>query len=193
MDKQSKPFKYVKDYLTFYDFGGELPFEWDCYGAKIGRQTYFGDEFVRACEEGYIKSIGHFTSINGTAKIAVDQHQNMTFVSDEIAGFFTEENKDKFRNKYLSDPKRPYDTNQRLMTIGSKVWIGANAFINCSKVTSIGDGAIIGSGAVVVEVLSKFSSDSSLFPFLNFPSDGSGQAYIHMQLSLIPVDLQFAP
>lgn len=151
MDEQSGPFKHVADYLTFYDFGGELPFEWDCYGAKVGRQTYFGDGVVSACEDGYIKRIGHFTSINSTAKIANDHHQNMTFVSDEIADLFTPENQDKFRNQYLADPKRPYDANQRLLTIGSDVWIGAHAFINCSKVTSIGDGAIIGSGAVVLD------------------------------------------
>ncbi len=41
--------------------------------------------------------------------------------------------------------------NQRLLTIGSDGWIGANVFINCSKVTAIGDGAIIGSGAVVLK------------------------------------------
>ena len=151
MDEQSKPFKFVDDYLTFYDLGGELPFKWECCGAKIGRQTYFGDGFAGACENGYIKSIGHFTSINSTAEIANDHQQNMTFVSDDVSNFFTEENKERFRSKYLADPKRPYDTNQRLLTIGSDVWIGAYAFINCSKVTSIGDGAIIGSGAVVLE------------------------------------------
>lgn len=151
MDEQSKSFKYVDDYLTFYDFGGQLPFEWECYGTKIGRQTYFGDGFAGSCEDGYIKSIGHFTSINGTADMANDHQQNMTFMSDDIAEFFTKENKARFRSKYLADPKRPYDTNQRLLTIGSDVWIGAYAFINCSKVTSIGDGAIIGSGAVVLE------------------------------------------
>ena len=142
MDEQSKAFKFVDDYLTFYDFGGELPFEWECYGAKIGRQTYFGAGFAGSCENGYIKC---------TAEMANDHQQNMTFMSDDISKFFTEENKVKFRSKYLADPKRPYDANQRLLTIGSDVWIGAYAFINCSKVTSIGDGAIIGSGAVVLE------------------------------------------
>ena len=151
MDEQSSRFKFVDDYLTFYDFGGELPFEWDCYGAKIGRQTYFSEGFAGACEDGYIKSIGHFTSINGTAEMANDHQQNMTFVSDDVSDFFTDENKEKFKNKYLADPKRPYDVNQRQLTIGSDVWIGAYAFINCSKVKSIGDGAIIGSGAVVIE------------------------------------------
>lgn len=151
MDEQSKPFKFVDDYLTFYDFGGELPFEWDCYGAKIGRQTYFSDGIVRACKEGYIKNIGHFTSINGTVEMANDHQHNMIFQSDDISDFFTESNKNLFVNQFCTDPKRPYQVNQRLLTIGNDVWIGANVFINCSKVTTIGDGAIIGSGAVVLE------------------------------------------
>jgi len=150
-DGQSETFQDVTDYICFSDPGKEMPFEWDCHGAKIGRQTYFGDGFVGACEEGYIKSIGHFTSINGTAEIANDHQQNMVFMSDDITNFFSKENKAKFKRRYLADPKRPYDANQRLLTIGSDVWIGAYAFINCSKVTSIGDGAIIGAGAVVNE------------------------------------------
>jgi serine acetyltransferase len=35
------------------------------------------------------------------------------------------------------------------LVIGNDVWIGANAFINTSSCHSIGDGAIIGAGAVV--------------------------------------------
>jgi len=150
-DGQSGPFRYAEDYTCFSDAGGQLPFEWDCHGAKIGRQTYFGDGLAGSCADGYIKSIGHFTSINGTADMANDHQQNMCFVSDDISDFFSEENKAKFKRKYLADPKRPYDANQRLLTIGSDVWIGAYAFINCSKVTSIGHGAIIGAGAVVNE------------------------------------------
>ncbi len=142
MDEQSESFQYVNDYLTFYDFGGELPFEWDCYGAKIGRQTYFSDGIVEACKEGYIKSIGHFTSISGTVKMANDHQQNMTFQSDDISAFFTEANKTLFENKFRADPKCPYQVNQRLLTIGNDVWIGANAFINCSKVTTIGDALV---------------------------------------------------
>jgi acetyltransferase-like isoleucine patch superfamily enzyme len=151
IDEQSKHFKHVDDYLTFNDLGGELPFEWECFGVKIGRQTYFGEAVAGACQEGYIESIGQFTSINGTAEIAVDHQHNMTFVSDDIQNFFTDKNMDLFRNKYLADPKHPYATNKCRITIGSDVWIGAYSFINASKVKSIGDGAIIGAGAVVLE------------------------------------------
>jgi len=151
LDEQSKPFKYYRDYLTFYDFGGELPFEWECHGVKIGRQTYISDSFADACGEGYIERIGHFTSVNGTAEIACDHQHNMTFVSDDIADVFSDENKALFKEKYLGDPKHPYATGKKRIIIGSDVWIGAYSFINSSKVTSIGDGAIIGSGAVVLE------------------------------------------
>ena len=154
MDEQSKTFKYYDDYLTFYDFGGELPFEWDCYGANIGRQTYI-NSLADACKEGYIKSVGHFTSVNGTAQMANDHQQNMIFQSDDVSEFFTEENKVLFRNRYLADPKRPYDVNRRLLTIGSDVWIGANVTI--LKGVTIGEGAIIGACSLVTKDVSPYS------------------------------------
>lgn len=151
LDEQSKPFKSVVDYLTFSDLGGELPFEWECCGVKIGRQTYFSDGVAGACKEGYIERIGQFTSINGTVKIAVNHQLDMTFVSDDIQRFFTDENMAVFQSKLLSNPNHPYAYGKKPMTIGNDVYIGAYAFINASKVTKIGDGAIIGSGAVVLE------------------------------------------
>ncbi len=151
MDEQSKGFKYVDDYLTFNDPGGELPFEWECHGIKIGRETYFSDAVARACKEGYIKSIGHFTSINGSVDIAVNHQLDMTFVSDDIQQLFTKENMALFQQRLLSNTNHPYSYSKSPMTIGSDVYIGANVFINTSKVTCIGDGAIIGSGAVVLE------------------------------------------
>jgi aminocyclitol acetyltransferase len=151
MDEQSKPFKFVDDYLTFNDPGGELPFEWECFGVKVGRQTYFGDDIAEGCENGYIESIGHFTSINGSADIGVNHQLNMTFTSDDIEHFFTAENKALFESKVRTNPQHPYAHGKNRITIGSDVYIGANAFINASRVTSIGDGAIIGAGAVLLE------------------------------------------
>ena len=43
------------------------------------------------------------------------------------------------------------------MTIGADVWIGANTYINASKVTSIGNGAIIAAGAIVNENVPDFA------------------------------------
>jgi aminocyclitol acetyltransferase len=74
---------------------------------------------------------------------------NMMAISNMIP--FNDENQTKFDEKCLSDPKNPYVVNEKLLTIGNDVWIGANVFINSSTVKSIGNGAIIGAGAVVLE------------------------------------------
>lgn len=149
LDEQSKSFKDVYDYICFSDLGKELPFEWELFGAKIGRQTYFGKGVAEACENGYIESIGRYTSINSSVLMHVDHHRNMSFISDEVEDYFTDENRELYKQRYKEDAKHPYASGKAKLTIGNDVWMGANAFINCSKVTSIGDGAIIGSGAVV--------------------------------------------
>jgi len=150
-DQQSESFEYVADYFNFADDGGELPFEWACFGVEVGRQTYFGDGIVSGCQEGYIERIGHFTSINCSADMGVNHQLNMIFTSDDIEYFFDDENKALFQSKLKANKQHPYAHGKQGITIGSDVYIGANAFINASRVTSIGDGAIIGSGAVVIE------------------------------------------
>lgn len=150
-DAQSAGFRDVRDYLCFSDLGKELPFEWECFGAKIGKQTYFGDKVVGACRNGYIERIGAFTSINATVRIHVDHHMGMSFISDELVDFLTEENRGIFDRLCAADPKHPYALGKPRLAIGSDVWIGSGAFIDCSKVSSIGDGAVIGAGAVVLE------------------------------------------
>lgn len=149
-DEQSTAFKYAEDYLTF-DECSELPFEWECHGVKIGRESYMGDNFAGACENGYIESIGHFTSINGSADMGVNHQLGMVFTSDDIMHLFTDENKALFESRLNADKQHPYARGKKRITIGSDVYIGANSFINVSRVTSIGDGAIIGAGAVVLE------------------------------------------
>ena len=150
-DAMSAGFRYVDDYLTFDDEGSELPFAHTCFDVPVGRQTYFGDSFIGGCEEGYIASIGHFSSINSKAQIHVNHQMGMTFVSDDVQHFFNDESMAKFNGAIANDPKHPYGTNKQPVTIGSDVYIGSNAFINASTVTNIGDGAIIGAGAVVLE------------------------------------------
>lgn len=149
-DEQFNGFKFIDD-CTYAEEDGELPFEWECYGVKIGRWTYFGKGIVGGCKNGYVESIGQFTSINGSANIGVNHQLNMTFTSDDIEHFFTAENKKSFENKLNTDQQHPYARSKNRIIIGNDVYIGANAFINISKVSSIGDGAIIGSGAVVLE------------------------------------------
>jgi len=150
MDEQSKPFKFPDDHFIFTDDDYGLPFEWECHGVKIGRETYFGEMYEDGCKYGYIESIGHFTSINSTAMIHCDHQHNMIFTSDDIQNLFTDENMALFESRYHADPKHPYGASKERITIGNDVYIGGYSFVNASKVTNIGDGAIIGAGAVVL-------------------------------------------
>jgi len=86
-----------------------------------------------------------------------DHQLNMSFLSDQLNEFFTTENKSLFSEKINSNPNNPYGKNKGGITIGNDVWIGANAFINASKVTSIGDGTIIGTGAVVLDDIPPYA------------------------------------
>jgi len=151
LNEQSDGWNYVEDYFSFGDYGRCLPFEWSCYNAKIGRQTYFGEKISWSCRFGYIKSIGQFTAINNSAAIYGDHQLDMTFMSDQLQKLFNDENKKLYEEKIASNHRNPYGKNKDGVIIGNDVWIGSNAFINASKVKYIGDGAVIGSGAVVLE------------------------------------------
>jgi aminocyclitol acetyltransferase len=147
----------IPDYIDLDSDSDELPFEWTCHGVSVGRQTYFGDGFVSACEDGDVESIGHFTSINGSADIGRNHQLNMVFTSDDIVRHFNAENAAKFNALLDADPAHPYARNKPKITIGSDVYIGANVFINSSRVSSIGHGAIIGTGAVVLHDVPPFA------------------------------------
>jgi aminocyclitol acetyltransferase len=132
--------------------GHEQPNDYECFGTRIGKWTYFGDDIKGAIENGHVQSIGRFTSIHHSAIVQVDHQFNMAFLSDEIVNVFSEKHKAMFKQRLLEDPKLPSTpTKSHPLTIGNDVWIGANTFINSSRVKSIGDGAIIGSGAVALE------------------------------------------
>ncbi|WP_019851154.1 CatB-related O-acetyltransferase [Desulfitobacterium sp. PCE1] len=89
----------------------------------------------------YIESIGSFCSINKTAFMGAD-HNFLLSTSHEV-----------FRLNKLGKQRMPGGAavSANRVSIGSDVWIGANTFINASKVKTIGDGAVIATGAVVIE------------------------------------------
>lgn len=150
-DEESRAFRDVEDYLCFEDPGKEFPFETTLGGVPIGRQTYFGEGLAHAISDGYIERIGAFASVNSQARFHVDHHMGMSFITDELVDFFTPENKEAFDRLCAADPKHPYALGKPKLTIGNDVWIGSGAFIDCSKVSRIGDGAVIGANAVVLE------------------------------------------
>ncbi len=125
-------------------------------GVFIGRGSFFPElwsEFMVDEKHGgvlksgnCVESIGRFTSINGTAQVLFD-HPIKTISTSSVMVTLIEKN-ERMRlwnkhNRFLPRFNR--------VKIGSDVWIGANVFINASKVKEIGDGAVIGAGAVVLE------------------------------------------
>ena len=78
-----------------------------------------------------VKSIGHYSSINRTVQVVADHSIHQLTIASCLS-------------------LAPTAQANRL-TIGHDVWIGANAVINASRVKSIGNGAIIGTGAVVLQ------------------------------------------
>jgi aminocyclitol acetyltransferase len=96
-----------------------------------------------------LSSVGRFCSINTTAQINGDHQMNMITTNGRIFRAFSDEHKQIFMKLRKKD--RDPNNTSRKVKIGNDVWIGANTFINSSKCSEIGDGAIVAAGAVVTE------------------------------------------
>lgn len=132
-------------------------------GCKIGRYTYGYKELLEYFPMA--ESIGRYCSINGTARIynnhPLESVTTHPFLDHPL--FSSWENyiqKKKLVNKfgthwdnaeYEDSPIR----NNRPVTIGNDVWIGANAVILPG--VTIGDGAVIAAGAVVTKDVEDYS------------------------------------
>ena len=133
---------YFRELKTFYG----LPIDFEYSSVPIGKYTYFNMDswMVRS----YVSSIGRHTSINKTARIERDHPLNMiTMNHNSMFDIFSHKDRECAQAVAAQGRKNPSNK----IKIGNDVWIGANAFINCSRVSEIGDGAIIGTGAVVLE------------------------------------------
>lgn len=129
--------------------GREMWYSCKVDGTYIGKWST-GDNAFPNClgaksKHNCIKDIGNFTTINGSSKMNVDHAQtisvNNKFLSC-LAG-------DRTGKKYIISPPG--------ISIGADVWIGANTYINASKVSRIGNGAIIAAGAIVNEDVPDFA------------------------------------
>lgn len=124
-------------------------------GVKIGKGSYFGYGLEEGFKGNHIKSIGRFTSIATTAQIQDNHPMNMISTAMLYEGFLDETNRKKWFDRAVECEKSPNKTFK--VEIGNDVWIGANAFINSSTVKKIGDGAIIGAGAVVTKDVPSYA------------------------------------
>jgi aminocyclitol acetyltransferase len=112
-------------------------------GRLLGKGSYIGSIFYFKHFVPFVKSVGRFSSIHRTLIIQDDHNTN--FIN---TGFFCMWIPHDIRSRLpVYEGNAPIHS----VEIGNDVWIGANVFINCSRVRKIGDGAIIGAGAVVLE------------------------------------------
>lgn len=130
------------------DFDLELN-DTEYMGVKIGKGSYFGRGLDEAFKGNHIASIGRFTSIATTAQIQDNHPMNMITTANLYEGFLDENNRKRWFERAVQCEKSPNKTFK--VEIGNDVWIGANVFINCATVKKIGDGSIIGAGAVVTK------------------------------------------
>lgn len=142
--KEHFPFVYQHNFLVVDSIASDLQrcgfraHEYLTLPDIADRDLWYGDMQIGKGASSYdvlmgwnfhVQSVGRYSSINHTAQVVFDHNiSNLTTVN----------------LRYSPVPKR------RKMTIGHDVWIGANSVINASKVSYIGDGAIVGAGAIVV-------------------------------------------
>ena len=118
-------------------------------GVNIGKGSYFGYGFQEGFKGNHIKSIGRYSSIATTAQIQDNHPMNMISTAMLYEGFLNDKNRKLWFDRAIDCEKSPNKTFK--VEIGHDVWIGANVFINSSTVSKIGNGAIIGAGAVVTK------------------------------------------
>lgn len=84
----------------------------------------------------YISKVGRYCSINHSCRFVWDHNIDMITTS---------------QTRFSPTQQR------KRLTIGNDVWIGANAVINASKCHNIGNGAIIGMGAIVINDIPPYA------------------------------------
>lgn len=139
-------FKEIEDYYNWTEYdrtNGHLPVDVKFYGTSIGCGSYFS--FARNNLKN-IKSIGRFCSIAST--VIVQGNHSMNRITSSSLYPMLDSQSLKIKDNAPTD-KDPHRTGRRTI-IGNDVWIGANVFINSSKVIRIGNGAIIGAGSLLL-------------------------------------------
>lgn len=116
--------------LDWFHWDEEVDHDILLNGLSIGKRSGIVGAFLMPNADKLFLSVGRYTSINPTLKVSFDH----------FVGLSTSH---RVPNSQRAKVNR--------ILIGNDVWIGADVFINASKVQKIGDGAIIGTGAVVVE------------------------------------------
>lgn len=117
---------------------------------QIGKGSASYDVLISHRE--YISKVGRYCSINHSCKFVWDH--NIDMITTAQTRFSPTPGGGICGKRASSDIR--FARRQRL-TIGNDVWIGANAVINASKCHNIGNGAIIGTGAIVIDDIPPYA------------------------------------
>lgn len=139
--------KEIQDYYHWTKYArtnGHLPIDVTYKGAKIGYGSYF--PYSKKIMK-HIGGIGRFCSIADSVIIQWNHSMNRITTSSLYPMLSMEAGKTVAETPTDKDP----DLTGGKVLIGNDVWIGANVFINASRCSKIGDGAIIGTASLVME------------------------------------------
>lgn len=149
--KEHFPFVYQHNFLVVDSIASDLQrcgfraHEYLTLPDIADRDLWYGDMQIGKGASSYdvllgwvqdVKSIGRYSSINHTAQVVADHNKFHLTTTN---------------SRYSPPPPR------NRITIGNDIWIGANAVINASKVNHIGNGAIIGTGTVVINDIPPYA------------------------------------
>lgn len=123
---------------------GHLPIDVNYGEATIGYGSYF--PYSKNIMK-HIGRIGRFCSIADSVRIQGNHSMNRITTSSLYPVLSKDAQQTVSQSPSDKDPMR---TNRKV-AIGNDVWIGANVFINASKCSRIGDGAIIGAASLVMD------------------------------------------
>ena len=119
----------------FFYWGDDVDFDVELNGIVLGKGSPLLDLYLRPTASKLLKSVGRYASVNPTVNIAYNHFMGLST---------------SFRVPVDDIRYQKYTIANRI-EIGHDAYIGANVFINQSKVKTIGNGAIVGSGTVVLE------------------------------------------
>lgn len=130
---------------------------------SIGKDSFFRDSHLGYAsyigERGYFvcTDIGKYTCIGHDVKIIVGAHPTSEFVSMHPA-FFSTRNQagvSYVKHNKFQELKYADDIQKSIVKIGNDVWVGSSA--NILQGVTIGDGAVVAAGAVVVKDVPPFA------------------------------------
>lgn len=120
-------------------------------GCFVGRGTYGYTTLGGDCLRLFVKKIGRYCSINASAKI--EGNHRMDFIT--TSPLITNKRGAPVSEKIYAAIDKMEREQGALTEIGNDVWIGANVFL--IRGVKIGDGAIIGAGAVVTHDVEPYA------------------------------------